>query len=275
MKMGYPYKSLTPDVETRVLKFAPNKGGHGVPISCSLVHTSLESPIPYEALSYVWSNSVIGKFNDADPEKEVFGWTMSATGISETVTRGKMKDMAEHPALRYALFGHGYPRPKGTIIIDGIEVEIGGELYSALQRLGSLWEGPDEIAVWIDALCINQNDIHERNWHVQKMGDIYRGAKIVRIWLGESGSDADRVAFNTLNQIRDFFDARYEAGDFSDHWLMKERFHNDPEMAKLNWNCLSAVLNRAWVSKSVSLWHNSGRNMLKDMLTILSSRGRG
>lgn len=37
--------------------------------------------------------------------------------------------------------------------------------------------------VWIDALCINQKDIPERNQQVQLMRKIYRCARQVRIWL--------------------------------------------------------------------------------------------
>jgi hypothetical protein len=37
---------------------------------------------------------------------------------------------------------------------------------------------------WIDAICINQDDIPERNSQVQMMGDIYTNATFVMIWLG-------------------------------------------------------------------------------------------
>lgn len=39
--------------------------------------------------------------------------------------------------------------------------------------------------LWIDALCINQEDIHERSHQVQLMDEIYRRADNVLIWLGE------------------------------------------------------------------------------------------
>lgn len=37
---------------------------------------------------------------------------------------------------------------------------------------------------WIDAICINQNDIEERNEQVPRMGDIYSMANRVWIWIG-------------------------------------------------------------------------------------------
>jgi len=38
--------------------------------------------------------------------------------------------------------------------------------------------------VWIDALCINQNDLEEKEQQVRRMGDIYADADRVLIWLG-------------------------------------------------------------------------------------------
>lgn len=40
--------------------------------------------------------------------------------------------------------------------------------------------------IWIDAICINQEDLIEKNWQVPLMGEIYSSAKQVIIWLGSS-----------------------------------------------------------------------------------------
>jgi hypothetical protein len=37
---------------------------------------------------------------------------------------------------------------------------------------------------WVDAICINQNDLNERNKQVPRMGDIYSMASRVWIWMG-------------------------------------------------------------------------------------------
>ncbi|KAG5655145.1 hypothetical protein KAF25_001918 [Fusarium avenaceum] len=39
--------------------------------------------------------------------------------------------------------------------------------------------------VWVDALCISQNDLAERSQQVQLMGDIYKQAVETIIWLGD------------------------------------------------------------------------------------------
>lgn len=50
----------------------------------------------------------------------------------------------------------------------------------ALQRLR---EPKAAFPVWIDAICINQEDLDEKNGQVTKMGEIYSMAKTVHVWL--------------------------------------------------------------------------------------------
>ncbi|KAF3031840.1 hypothetical protein E8E12_001761 [Didymella heteroderae] len=66
---------------------------------------------------------------------------------------------------------------------------IGKNLASFLQHIRDT-ERPSE-TMWIDAICINQADIRERNIHVVKMGDIYRKADKVIVWLGPQYDDSD------------------------------------------------------------------------------------
>jgi hypothetical protein len=39
---------------------------------------------------------------------------------------------------------------------------------------------------WIDAICINQDSVLERNHQVQMMRQIYSNAESVSVWLGEA-----------------------------------------------------------------------------------------
>lgn len=39
--------------------------------------------------------------------------------------------------------------------------------------------------VWVDAICINQDDIQERDSQVSIMGQIYKGCSRVFVWLGQ------------------------------------------------------------------------------------------
>ncbi len=47
--------------------------------------------------------------------------------------------------------------------------------------------------LWVDAICINQNSIPERNQQVPLMGDIYRRASRVLAWLGPEEEGSSRA----------------------------------------------------------------------------------
>ena len=47
--------------------------------------------------------------------------------------------------------------------------------------------------LWVDALCINQDDVEERSQQVSIMGRIYKEARMVLVYLGEEWSGVDSV----------------------------------------------------------------------------------
>ena len=52
---------------------------------------------------------------------------------------------------------------------------------------------PSEPYYWVDALCINQADVSERNMQVRIMGSIYKKAKMVLAWLGPEQDKSTEV----------------------------------------------------------------------------------
>ncbi|CAH0045103.1 unnamed protein product [Clonostachys solani] len=64
---------------------------------------------------------------------------------------------------------------------------------------GERWQGPQG-PFWIDAICINQADVIERNQQVAIMGDIYTGADHVYIWFGRD--TAGGGLFNMLSDLQ-------------------------------------------------------------------------
>jgi Heterokaryon incompatibility protein (HET) len=76
-------------------------------------------------------------------------------------------------------------------------IEIQQNLASALKHLRL----PDETrTLWVDAVCINQNSIAERNTQVTRMTSIYRCAYSVIAWLGPKSLES-KVALSALDQI--------------------------------------------------------------------------
>jgi hypothetical protein len=63
-------------------------------------------------------------------------------------------------------------------------------LFRALPYIHECRPGPQR-PIWIDAICLNQEDDIEKATHVPLMGTIYKQAKRVLIWLGEAANDSD------------------------------------------------------------------------------------
>jgi hypothetical protein len=76
------------------------------------------------------------------------------------------------------------------ITLYGRKVHVTSNLYMALLHLR--YEDEDRI-LWIDAICINQNDDREKTHQVQQMGRIYKEAEKVIIWLGEGTEESNRA----------------------------------------------------------------------------------
>lgn len=99
-------------------------------------------------------------------------------------------DLEQAPAFDALSYVWGSNTSRRKILCNGIDTAITQNLHSALKQL-RLVEHPRMI--WIDQLCINQDDIQERNSQVLLMCRIYRRAQGVVIWLGEEANDSDRA----------------------------------------------------------------------------------
>jgi hypothetical protein len=80
--------------------------------------------------------------------------------------------------------------PTEEIELDGKRFHIRknlGELLNRVRRPKSL------IRVWVDAVCVDQDNIPERNSQVGLMSQIFGAATLVVAWLGEAKTNAGRV----------------------------------------------------------------------------------
>ncbi|KAF1998247.1 HET-domain-containing protein, partial [Amniculicola lignicola CBS 123094] len=78
-------------------------------------------------------------------------------------------------------------------------LDITLNLHTALCRLRN--PGLDRF-LWVDAVCINQSDIKERDRQVQLMVKIYASATRVIVWLGEMANESDWVIKMIRNAAR-------------------------------------------------------------------------
>jgi hypothetical protein len=90
----------------------------------------------------------------------------------------------------------GAPGRGLVISLDGQEFRIQRNLWLFLRQLRRY----NHLFVWVDAICINQNDILERGSQVQLMNRIYPSASRVLVWLGDGADDSD-PAFHFLQYV--------------------------------------------------------------------------
>jgi hypothetical protein len=167
-------------------------------VCCTLEYVSLDAFTPaYEEywrgmngqssneIHFEWHSKFGENDNEHDPERLRFVW-------------------GDYSALSYVW---GSPDDTRTILLNGKEVTIRANLEAALRSLRCEPEFRNGLKLWVDAICIDQENTNERNHEVQHMGRIYGRADTVTVWLGSGGKcirsdiQALRECGNTLRDM--------------------------------------------------------------------------
>lgn len=123
-------------------------------------------------------------------------------------------------------------------------------LYDALRHL-RLPERPR--ILWVDALCINQGDISERNDQVAMMSKIYRQSHRVVVWLGRSDPATDFLLSNLYQAFKPGFFCAECAGEGTAQQAITPRI-TPSSIRKLLGRLLSNNWwSRAWVIQEIML----------------------
>ena len=109
-----------------------------------------------------------------------------------------------YEALSYTWGSSDKPR---SISVDKQNLAVTENLHAALLRLR---DRSLERIIWVDAICINQENLDERGQQVQLMVKIYSRATRVLVWLGEREDDSDtaleRIRIAAENESMNFLD---------------------------------------------------------------------
>jgi hypothetical protein len=93
----------------------------------------------------------------------------------------------QYSALSYPW---GDPSVREPIYLDGQPFQVTVNLVKALSAIRHYEEAR---VIWADAVCINQTDVMEKNHQVALMGEIYKSASQVFLWLGLDDEDIQFV----------------------------------------------------------------------------------
>ena len=114
----------------------------------------------------------------------------------------------EKPYYKALSYVWGDPSKRLPIFVNGQEHHITINLYRALRRIRN---EIDVHVLWVDALCINQNDTNERSHQVSLMRDIFSSTEEAILFIGDHKSDASDPSYTKSreDQKAENFDLKY------------------------------------------------------------------
>jgi hypothetical protein len=140
---------------------------------------------------------------------------------------------------------------KHAIHIDGQKLTVSENLHAALMALSFFgW------FLWIDAICINQEDLVERSQQVGLMNAIYRSADSVTAWLGPEADDS-QFAIETMERWKLEITQRSETTKKNDWDTLAAITPSDPTFygppgttPHRAWLAIKKIWERSWWSRA-------------------------
>ena len=161
-------------------------------------------------------------------------------------------ELDEAPDFEALSYTWGSTSDPVDILCDSQVVSVTQNLHGALLRL----RRPDQTRkVWIDALCINQNDLDERSHQVSFMKDIYSRAKHVMVWLGPDEAGQAALATSIINSTVDSMKDDSKIAEAQTFWgkddekyqlQLRERL---PPRDHADWQAVWWLFRREWFSR--------------------------
>ncbi|KAK7973212.1 hypothetical protein PG988_007346 [Apiospora saccharicola] len=232
------YQSLqTSRAEIRLLRILPS----------STAQTEAESPLPApvscELQNYSLDETVLGLGQKAPLE-----WDSTTDKLAPELSQVARYKWGDFVALSYTW---GDPAHTAEILVNGTVVAVRTNLEAALRALRHKQPIVEGMLVWVDAICINQGDMKERESEVKRMRTIYKFAYDVVVWLGkeDEGSRSAIVMLKTMGAS--------VAGDSQDS--LERSIRQDPGMFGAgSWKALGLLLNRpywnrVWIMQELAM----------------------
>lgn len=125
------------------------------------------------------------------------------TGLVYSLETHLLDKTPPYVALSYTWGPATHPKgrsstSKYSMTLNGKEFDIQQNLHDALQYLAKHVRRRD-CSLWVDAICINQNDMDEGSAQVREMKRIYENANYIFAWLGlPDDEDNARLAVDLM-----------------------------------------------------------------------------
>lgn len=158
--------------------------------------------------------------------------------------RIKHVSMNDHAGLEYEAISYywGDPAPCRAIKMDGLPLLLPINSEKALRRMAL----PDRIRlVFLDAACVNQQDLVERATQVVLMGDIYRHAQATLVHLGDAVETTAQAFANIRNLHLELQERAKSKGRLQNFCDIREVARH-PLKTPLNQPALVELFQRPW-----------------------------
>jgi hypothetical protein len=140
----------------------------------------------------------------------------------------------------------------------GKEIKLGNQTLSVRQNIWNFlcqMHGHGKFRLrffWIDAICINQRDIEERNVQVSIMQQIYATAAEVIVWLGRE-AEQSRLAMDYIAQQKKIIHPAKLSGGYRSHrqQIASQKFWKDEEGKALLALCQRPYWRRIWIVQEI------------------------
>jgi hypothetical protein len=126
--------------------------------------------------------------------------------------------------------------------------QIGPSLASAIRHLRY---GSKIRRLWVDAICINQNDDAEKAIQVSRMNVLYSLATRVVAWLGEEEDDSS-LAVSTLTHLGKQVETTLDGFRLTSPGADEPEWYNidvDLPYDERTWDAIDALVSRSWFSR--------------------------
>lgn len=219
---AFVYSQLTNAQTIRIVQLAP--GAFDDEISCTLHTCSIDFEYP------------------VDPTKQIDG---AETLTFFTPTFHAVSVETGEPIWYTALsYVWGDPSLVRSIRCHGRTFRTTENLYTALKYLR---QTKSAVNLWIDQICINQNDLEEKTQQVILMSKIYQRAWSTIVWLGEE-ADNSSDAHKTLVAVKDAL--QYHTAEEAPSPEEFDRLDLPPPDSQA-WHDLGKFMSRPWFRR---LW---------------------
>lgn len=158
---------------------------HPAPIEMQVVGENITLPHKYLPLDYVLDEFRLITLWKAEKFSDPLRASLAYTVLHDDTT---------YHALSYTW---GIEEATCPILLNNQTSLIRKNLDSFLRNVR---HDSNRFVVWVDAICIDQNNIMERNRQLSRMLEIFKGADCVISWLGEA-DDASERALNYLDEL--------------------------------------------------------------------------